>query len=117
MGDNTKHASGLTVPDNVPADVVGHVQKFLDAASKADSEGGIGHYALMMLDSKQSLFLGGVMTETMKDGIIMMVASIVIAQNKATGGRCNCADCQAERAASAPDRKPSLFERIFGVRK
>jgi hypothetical protein len=110
----------LTIPESIPADVLENVQRYLDIMGSIDEEGGTDKYGLFVLAENQSLQMVGVMSASLRDDIIKAIGVSVAMKNILGNRECGCARCVAARAKSAPaktERKPTLMEKLFGVRK
>jgi hypothetical protein len=127
MEEHIRNSFNLSVPDNVPGDVVTSVNAFLRAASRADDTGGgISHYALIVIDSSQAISMSGCMTAVMQDALSFAIAAVIQSEIAGRGGRCNCPDCQAQRNGNTkPEetspqppqpsrRQPSWLHKLFG---
>lgn len=107
--------SALTVPDNIPADVLKAVQSFLDGASEADNTGGISIYGLYCLSESQQLCFAGCSSHALREAVVEAIAVSAAMEKIAGGGPCMCPSC---RPAKADEKAvPNLFKRIFGRAK
>ncbi|MFT4076875.1 MAG: hypothetical protein QM647_15220 [Asticcacaulis sp.] len=107
-------STGLTIPDNVPSDVLKAVQQFLDDASSADATGGgIAVYGLYLLSEREELHFSGCSGKFLQDAVVEAI-TISATMDKIMGGKsCSCPEC---RPATKTDDKavPNLLSRIFG---